>query len=190
MSAALKLPFDMTVEEFLDWCPDDSLRWQLVDGEPQAMAPARVGHGALQALVAARLLNHLIERDSPCTVVTAPGIIPLVLASKNFRIPDIGVTCSPFEAAEKNLRDPVLLVEILSPGNRRETWSNVWTYTTIPSVREILVMRTDEIRVELLRRGPDGTWPSEPVELTGGDLALESLGFRAPLASLYPKPLG
>ena len=47
MSPTLKLPTDMTVAEFLAWCPEDAQRWQLVDGEPVAMAPTRNAHGAL-----------------------------------------------------------------------------------------------------------------------------------------------
>ena len=36
----------MTVEEFLDWPGDGTGRThQLIDGEPQAMAPASITHG-------------------------------------------------------------------------------------------------------------------------------------------------
>jgi hypothetical protein len=52
--------------------------------------------------------------------------------------------------------DPVLLVEILSPGNEGKTRSNVWTYTTIPSVCEILAIRSTRMEVEVLRWGADG----------------------------------
>jgi Uma2 family endonuclease len=116
MSAALKLPFDMTVEQFLDWCPEDNVRWQLVDGEPQAMAPTRPNHGLLQAEVARLIGNHLVATGRPCSVVDAPGVVPQVRASTNIRIPDLGVTCAPVTAEDKHLREPVLLIEILSRG--------------------------------------------------------------------------
>ena len=48
MSAANQLPAAMTAAEFLDWNPQDSDRWELVDGTPQAMAPASPRHGAIQ----------------------------------------------------------------------------------------------------------------------------------------------
>lgn len=54
-----------------------------------------------------------------------------------------------------------------------------------PSVREILILRTAAIRADLLCRGPDGTWPREPAIITEGDLALDSIGLRTPLAGLY-----
>jgi Uma2 family endonuclease len=77
------------------------------------------------------------------------------------------------------------VIEILSPSNQSETWANVWTYTTIPSVQEILVLHTDSIRAELLRRQPDGAWPETPEEVEAGSLALDSIGFRAELRDLY-----
>jgi Uma2 family endonuclease len=185
MSGTRKIPVNLTVPEFLEWCPDDGQRWQLLDGEPVAMAPAKVGHGALQAEVGARLRNHLLEQGRGCRVVTAPGVVPKVRAGFNFRIPDLGVTCAPIASNDVSLREPVLLMEILSVGNARDTWANVWAYTTIPSVREILVLHTASPRAELLRRDAEGNWPAEPLLMTEGRLALESIGFGVELAEVY-----
>jgi hypothetical protein len=38
---------------------------------------------------------------------------------------------------------------------------------------------------ELLRRRPDGSWPAGAGPVTDGALNLASVGFTAPLASLY-----
>jgi Uma2 family endonuclease len=185
MSASPKLPFHLTREEFLAWCPGDGQRWQLFDGEPVAMAPARFGHSALQAEASRLLSNLLAARGSTCVVLTTPGVVPHVRAGVNFRVPDLGVTCTPVPPDAVFLPAPVLLVEILSPGNERDSWANVWAYTTIPSVREILILHTKEIRAELLRRQPDGNWPANTLQVTAGELVLDSLGFAAPVAALY-----
>jgi Uma2 family endonuclease len=79
------------------------------------------------------------------------------------------------------------VIEILSPSNQAKTWTNVWTYTSIPSVREILVLRADQIAAELLRRSPQGEWPDRPIAITEGELALESIGFRVGLGELYAR---
>jgi Uma2 family endonuclease len=186
MEAAWKMPPSrMSVAEFLAWNPGDGQAWQLVDGEPQAMAPANHTHGAIQSELVRLIGNHLADRSMPCHVVTAPGIVPRVQARSNVRIPDLAVTCSGYDAEEPTLPDPVLIVEILSPSNHAETWSNVWTYTTIPSVREILIVRSVTIGAELLRRNPDGTWPERPETIEEGDVVLDSIDFRAPIAGLY-----
>lgn len=179
-------PASLSVEDFLAWNPQDGNLWQLVDGQPQAMAPANRTHGSIQGELGSLLRNHLLERGSPCSVVVTPGVVPPVNAGQNVRVPDLAVTCSGYDTEERILEDPILLVEILSPSNQAETWSNVWTYAAMPSVREILVVRSDSIGAQLLRRNPDGTWPDRPVPVEDGDtLTLESLGFSAPLSALY-----
>ena len=185
MSALPKIPIRMTVAEFFAWNPPSAQLWQLVDGEPQAMGPANRTHGAIQNELGRLLANHFDERKSPCSVVAAPGVIPRVQSETNVRIPDLAVTCSGYDAEESALADPVLLIEILSPSNQAETWANVWAYTTIPSVQEILVLKTASIAAELLRRNPDGSWPSQPLTIENGELTLESIGFRVPLAAAY-----
>ena len=186
MSALPKIPTRMTVAEFFAWNPPSPLLWQLVDGEPQAMAPPSITHGAIQSELNRLVANYLAERSGACRVITTPGVIPHVQSETNVRIPDLAVTCSSYDADESALASPVLLIEILSPSNQAETWANVWAYTTIPSVREILILRTATIGAELLRRTKDGSWPSQPEPLAAGDeLTLESIGFRFPLAAAY-----
>jgi Uma2 family endonuclease len=185
MVALAKIPLWLTVEEFIAWNPGDGRVWQLVDGEPQAMAPASRTHAALMAEMSAVLRNHFAERGSPCSVLAQPGIVPRANAARNVRIPDLAVTCTGYDAEEYVVTDPVLVVEILSPSNKPETWANVWAFTTIPSVREILILHTDAIGADLLRRQPDGTWPPDPQEIGTGDLLLDSIDFRAPLPALY-----
>ena len=181
------LPTRMTVDEFLVWDSGDvtGRRWQLIDGEPVLMAPAADVHGTIQAELVRLLGNHLLAVGSRCRVVDAPGIVPKVRANENFRVPDIGVTCAP-PSGGVMLPEPVLLIEILSPGNEPKTRANIWTYTTIPSVQEILAVRSTRMEVELFRRGADGNWPDSPVIVRPPDaLELTSIGFATPVADLY-----
>ena len=185
MVALAKIPVRMSVQEFLSWEPGDGQTWQLVDGVPQAMAPANRTHGTLQGELGSLIRNHLRERGSPCTLVVTPGVVPHVQSSHNMRVPDLAVTCSDYQAEEAALTDPLLIVEILSPSNQAETWANVWAYTTIPSVREIVVLKTVSIGAELLRRRADGTWPREPETVIEGELRLDSIGLSTSLVDLY-----
>jgi Uma2 family endonuclease len=184
MSSVLKPPAEMTVAEFLGWEAPGG-RWELVDGEPIAMAPTSRTHGALQNQLGHLIASHFETSGMPCTVVTTPGIIPRVRADENFRIPDLAITCTQYDAEEYDVADPVLIVEILSPSNRAETWRNVWSYTTIPSLREILILSSTAIHASLLRRGTDGNWPPTATVIEDGDLILDSIGLAAPLAAIY-----
>jgi Uma2 family endonuclease len=100
--------------------------------------------------------------------------------------PDLGITCAADAPSQRTLPDPIALIEILSPGNSTDTWDNVWAYTTIPSVREILVVHSTRVLAELLRRGPDGHWPAEPEEIgPDGTLCLGSIDFAYRLPEVY-----
>lgn len=186
--AALRTPLPpgrMTVPEFLDWAAAEDGFWQLRDGEPELMNPPAVPHGEIQSELGRLIGNHLRARGMPCRVITTPGVTPRIRSDQNMLVPDLAVTCRPPSDA-RALHDPVLLIEIVSPSNERQTWANVWAYTTIPSVQEILVIGSLAVGAELLRRAADGTWPGQPEALGPGDtLRLESIGFAAPLAEAY-----
>ncbi len=182
---AASVPVRMSVQEFLDWADVTDGRWELVDGEPRAMTPPLRTHGAIAGELAGYLAVHFRETRSAWSVIVEAGIVPRLLGAHNMRVADLAVARTPYDTEERAVTDPVLIVEILSPSNQADTWANVWTYTSIQSVQEILVVRAHVIGAELLRRRPDGSWPGEPETITDGDLALDSIGFRVELAALY-----
>jgi hypothetical protein len=49
------------------------------------------------------------------------------------------------------------------PRTSRKPGRMSWSYVTIPSVLEILVLHTADIRADLLRREQDGSWPDTPL---------------------------
>jgi Uma2 family endonuclease len=185
MSTALTTPDQMTLEEFLAWDAPGPGRWQLIDGVPMAMAPAGRAHGLIQATIAALLVNHLNATNSPCVALTNPGIVPAFQASRNFFIPDVAVTCSEADTDPAALHHPVLVVEILSPSNHLETWQNIRAYMLIDSVQEILIIHTASVRVELLTRRADGSWPDDVTPITQGDFLLASIELNVLLTVLY-----
>ena len=186
--AALRKPAPcrLSVSEFLAWDSGDrsGRLWQLRDGVPEAMAPASETQGAIQSELSALLRNHLLGSGRRCRVSTTPGVVPRVRSADNARVPDLAVT-RPSPSRDRLMAEPVLLIEILSPSNADETWANVWAYTTMPSVTEILVVSSTAIGAELLRRLPDGSWPEAPQSLgPTATLELASIGFQLPIASL------
>lgn len=186
-TAQLKLPPMMAVADFLDWPGDGTAtRYELVDGVLRAMSPGSDAHNTIVATFGFLLASHLKRTRPGCRVVTAPGIQPRVRAEWNFRIPDLGVTCAPNRSGEVMTPSPVLLVEVLSPGNAQDTYENVRAYATLPSVQEIVVIHSTRMRVELLRRGDGGDWPSDPTTLEAADaLELASIEARFPIAEIY-----
>ena len=180
-------PARMTLAEFFAWNAEDlAVRsWQLIDGEPVAMSPVTEAHGALQMELGRLLGNHLIARGGLCRVISEPGIVPRVLSDRNYRVPDLGVTCAP-PSSNLMVAEPILLIEILSPSNEIETWANIWAYTTIPSVTEIVIVSSTRMAADLLRRRADGSWPEIPERIEADTiLTLDSIDFTVMLRDIY-----
>lgn len=175
----------MTVEAFLDWDAPPGYLWQLHDGVPQAMSQPSPTHGVIQSRLDRLIGNFLESRSSPCRTVITPGVIPAYRSDISMLVPDLAVTCSPIRPGDRALPNPVLLIEVLSPGHQSETWRSVWAYTTIPSVQEIVVFHSEKIGALALRRASDSTWPDQPEAVAEGELALESIGFRTSLEEIY-----
>ena len=185
MNALAKVPVWMSLEQFLAWNPGGEQLWQLVNGVPHQMAPPSTIHGALQSELARLIGNHLRAQGKGCRVLTTPGVILGVLSSTNMRVPDLAVTCSPLEARQSSVTDPILVIGILSPSNQAETRANVLAYSTIPSVQDILLVQSEFVGSELMRRGTDGTWPKNPTTIETGDILLNSIGMTLPLLDIY-----
>lgn len=188
MSPAMRLPPSITITEFEAWQPEDAShdrRWPLIDGGPICMAPPGDDHGSIQSMVCYLVTRHLTEAGSPCRVVTTPGVIPRADALHNERVPDLGITCTPATGG-RTIPDPVVLIELLSPGSQVATRRNVWAYTTIPSVSEILLLSSLSMSGELLRHNPDGGWPATPL-LPGAEsvVRLDAIGFETPIHRCY-----
>jgi Uma2 family endonuclease len=177
----------MTAEEFLVWEPGDCRHWQLVDGQPTLTPPANRSHGAIHAEAGRLLANHLLERGDPRSVLVMPATQPRVQAQTNIRIPDLAVVSGTYGVEDEIIvRTPKLIVEVLAAEDRELTWSNVWTYVTIPSVQEIVVISSMAVEADQLCRAPDGSWPDQPTKITdGADITFASIGLTLKLRALY-----
>ena len=90
----------------------------------------------------------------PCRVISEAGIV-IPDRADTYYIADLAVTCAPREPGRRMVVDPVLVIEVLSPSTGQvDRWRKVADYRTLPSVQEILVVFSDERRVELQRRTP------------------------------------
>lgn len=186
-AAVAQKPSLMTVDDFLVW-PGDRFGtiFELVEGVPRARDSTYVVHGTIQATVAAIIAGQCDFARTGLRAAINPGIQPRLRANWNFRVPDLGVACAPASAGEIMTTDPILLVEVLSPSNEDDTWSNIPLYASLPTVTEILIVHSTEVRAELLRRGADQRWPQNPDAIeAGGIVRLASIDFEFPLADVY-----
>lgn len=177
----------MTVAEFLDWRGDGTgAIYELVDGVLRAQDAASDAHGTIQSRLSTILTNHLDATRPGCRVVSNPGIQPRLRSQRNYRIPELGVTCTPNRSDVHMLPDAILLIEVLSPSNEADTWSNIPLYASVTSVMEILIVSSTKVEAEILRRAADGSWPQDPEAIgPDGTIRLQSIGLELPIAEAY-----
>jgi Uma2 family endonuclease len=173
----------MTLAEFLRWEDGTDTRYELLDGMAVAMAPPAIAHGMLALRLGARIDAALRSRP-PCFGQSEAGIARPDRNDTCY-IADLAVTCTPPERGQQLLRDPLLIVEILSPGTALyDRQTKVSDYRRIASVEEILLIDSTSIFAEVLRR-EGNRWITEIVRGPQATLALASIGLTAAMSDLY-----
>jgi Uma2 family endonuclease len=173
----------MTVAEFLRWENGTDTRYELLAGLPVAMAPPAIARGILALRLGARIDAALRSRP-PCFGQSEAGIARPDRNDTCY-IADLAVTCTPPERGQQLLRDPVLIVEILSPGTALyDRQTKVSDYRRIASVEEILLIDSASVFAEVLRRDGD-RWITEIVRGPQAMLSLASIGLTAAVSELY-----
>jgi Uma2 family endonuclease len=95
------------------------------------------------------------------------------------------VTCAP-PSQSKVLEDPILIVEVLSPSNERETWEAIWACATIPTVREFLIVDSEHVHAQIFTKDAAGVWPQDPVIVeASATIRLDSIDASFPIAEIY-----
>jgi Uma2 family endonuclease len=173
----------MTLAEFLRWEDGTDTRYELVEGSPVAMAPPAVAHGILALRLGARIDAALRSRP-PCYGQSEAGIARPDRNDTCY-IADLAVTCTPPKPGQQLLQDPLLIVEILSPGTAlHDRQTKVADYRRIAGVAEILLIDSVSRFAEVLRRDGD-RWLTEIVRGPEAVLTLASIGLSVAMSELY-----
>lgn len=124
-----------------------------------AMAGGTLEHARLQLRVAHALCAQLEGR--PCEAFSSDARVR-VLATGLATYPDLSVVCGNVERDPEHgetLTNPVLLVEVLSPSTEAyDRGDKFHEYKKIPSLREYVLVSSEERRIEVFRRQGDGSW--------------------------------
>ncbi len=112
-----------TYADYLTW-PDDE-RWELIDGEAYAMAPAPSISHQTMVLDIARQIDEALD-GAPCRALIAPVDVLLPTPDEadehatTIVQPDVFVVCDPNKITERNVRGaPDWIIEVLSPATAR-----------------------------------------------------------------------
>jgi Uma2 family endonuclease len=176
----------LTVEEFLDSCPNDRRHYQLFDGVIVAMAPPGAAHQVITGNLMFEIGAAVRAKLPNCSARSQAGIAPQGVRGRDHFETDIAVTCEPFSRGVRGIvQTPLLIVEVLSPStDRDDVFIKLPAYQRIPSLREILYVETERIGATVYRRG-EGGWQTIELEAPDARLLLETVGLDIPLTTLY-----
>lgn len=180
--ALRKLKSDLSAEEYLAGERDSPVRHEYVYGQVYAMSGASDRHNRIAGNIFARLSDHLAE--GACE----PFISDMkVEVSKDlYYYPDVVVACDPPGGDRYTKKQPILIVEVLSPSTARiDRYEKLMSYRSIPTLREYVLIAQDEMQVELYRRQEDGTWQHEILTQPDESLEFTSVSLNLTLAQIY-----
>ena len=177
----------MTPDEYLAWEKDQPEKHEYLQGQPYNMAGASATHNRLCVRVLT-LLEGLLE-ERPCLPFPSDQKVR-VRATGPYFYPDVSVACEPEIDEGECLRNPVVLIEVLSEStdhaDRGEKWSH---YRRLESLRHYVLLSQSEPLAEHYSRtsGEQAIWRYE--ELRGVDAVLDlgALEIALPLADLYSR---
>lgn len=155
MAAPQRLAPPMTVDEYLAFEETSPVRHEYVDGYVYAMTGGSLRHNHIALNIYRRLAAA--ARGGPCHVFV--NDVKVRVDETKFYYPDIVVVCGPVDLEGSVVRDPCMIVEVLSPGTRTtDQREKVAAYRKIESLGAYLVVEQDERVVERHYREPGGGW--------------------------------
>ena len=179
-------PVLMTWEEYLAFEEQSPYRHEYVNGVVYAMSGASLAHNRIAQELVLAFRSHL--RGGPCE----PFFLQAKLEIRTERdlimyYPDAMVSCRPEDRTDQVVRNPKLVVEILSKStqhiDRRE---KAMVYQRVEAIEEYVLIAQNQPRVIVHRRAEN--W--RPVVYTEADALVDfrSIGLSVPLPRIYGPP--
>lgn len=197
MGEAAAAPQKMTVEEFYDWADRQEEPYELVDGVPLPLYPEIDENGTVRAMAGGSWDHHTIinnvgvvlarRKRAGCRVGVGPRI---ATAEDERRLPDVVLSCSQAERGVLEAPEPVLIVEVLSPGTADvDRGRKLDEYRMLLSVQEIWFVDSTRRWATVYQRRAGGGWFVDDAigqgsfrsEVLGGEVALDELYADTPV---------
>jgi Uma2 family endonuclease len=177
-------PRRMTLAEFVEWQRGQELRFELVDGFPQAMTGARVRHDIARGNAEAYLRSALRNAGHGCLPFGAD--IGIQVYPGQLRRPELSVLCPPFDMEEMVTSTPRLVLEVLSDSNRRiDEYVKLDEYKALDSLDYVILISPREVDVAVWSRDASREWQRSRYHTLADVIPLSLLEASLPLSVLY-----
>jgi Uma2 family endonuclease len=176
-------PLFMTWGEYLTFEEQSPYRHEYINGAVYAMSGANLAHNQIAQELVVAFRSHL--RGGPCTPFFLEAKLEIRAGrDKIMYYPDAMVSCRPEDRTEQVVRNPKLVVEILSKSTQQiDRREKAMTYQRVESIEEYVLIAQKEPRIIVHRRADD--W--RPLLYSGMEARVElrSIGLQIPMARIY-----
>lgn len=176
-------PLFMTWEEYLSFEEQSPRRHEYVNGTVYAMSGASLAHNQIAQELVVAFRSHL--RGGPCMPFFLEAKLEIGAGrDKIMYYPDAMVSCRPEDRTDKVVRNPRLVVEILSNStqhiDRRE---KAMTYQRVEAIEEYVLVAQNQPKVIVHRRTED--WRPVLYSAMEAPVEFRSIGLHMALAQIY-----
>jgi Uma2 family endonuclease len=174
------LPRPWTVDDFLAWEAQQPERYEFIDGMVFMMVGGSAAHTIIKGNVFKALSSGL--SGGRCRALTE-GL--KVVTPENVHYPDALVTCTPIQPADDQIREPVVIVEVLSRSTGDRDRGAKWVgYRTLRSLQHSVLIAQDRRRVEVYTRAGED-WTLRLFEPPARGVPLAAIRLELDLDQIY-----
>jgi Uma2 family endonuclease len=175
-----------TIPEYLDMENNATDKHEYYRGEIFAMSGATYAHNVVCMNVATALKRKL--KGKPCQPLGSDMRV-YIPANSLFTYPDLSVICGKpqfLNDDERNLLNPTLIIEVLSPSTRSyDRGDKFKVYRDIPTLRDYVLVDAEQVGIEQYAMNTHGQWQLTEYKHIDETLRLKSLGLSLKLADMY-----
>ncbi|MBW4050395.1 MAG: Uma2 family endonuclease [Proteobacteria bacterium] len=176
-------PLFMSWDEYLAFEEQSPHRHEYVNGAVYAMSGASLAHNRIAQKLVIAFGAHL--QGSRCEPFFLEAKLEIRAGSDRIMYyPDVMVSCRPEDRTDQSVRNPKLVVEILSKSTRHiDRREKAMTYQRVEAIEEYVLIEQTQPRIIAHRRAEG--W--RPMLTSGMDaqVVFRSIGLQLPLARVY-----
>jgi Uma2 family endonuclease len=173
-------PAHLPLADFLDWEAAQEIRHERVGGTVWAMTGGTLNHNRIAANAWSALRERL--KGSGCEAFLLD--VRVITPRGDVLYPDVVVACGPRRGGEREIADPVVVIEVLSPSTTaRDHGIKRWAYGTIPGLRHYVLVAQDRAEAEVASAAGE-VWESVHLRDPGALVRLDALGVEIPMGEL------
>lgn len=171
----------LTEQEYLKSEPYSEIRHEYIDGYAYEMADSKFSHHYIKNNLSFALWDYL--KGKTC-IALASGF--RVKVGSNYFYPDIVVDCSNLSGDSIFTENPTAIVEIIAKATRKtDKVIKRYAYTSIPTLKEYMLVEQDFVEVELWRR--HGQHWELSVYYLGDSITFESIALTLTVEDIYDR---